>query len=111
MKEERLPVAAPALRLQGQGHQELGAQARQEVREQQVGHKNQVRLERNQLQVGQLVLVQNTDSNLWDQFGTIIEVRPDNLSYLVRLHNRVFCMQVQYYIFSNEQLFVPVNFH
>ena len=87
MKEERLPVAAPALRLQSQGHQELGAQARQEVREQQVGHKNQVRLERKQLQVGQLVLVQNTDNNLWDQFGTIIEVRPDNLSYLVRLHN------------------------
>ena len=48
--------------------------------------KNTSRVGREILTAGQSVLLQDPDSKLWDQFGTVVEIRPDLLSYLVRTH-------------------------
>ena len=86
LKEERLPVAAPALALRSHGTQETGFQARQETRETQVSQQNKSRTKRELLPVGSTVLVQDFNSKHWDQFATVTDIRPDQLSYLVRLH-------------------------
>ena len=86
LKEERLPVAAPALALRSHGTQETGFQARQETRETQVSQQNRSRTKRDILPVGSTVLVQDFTSKHWDQFATVTDIRPDQLSYLVRLH-------------------------
>ena len=86
LKEERLPVAAPALALRSHGTQEAGFLARQDTREAQVSQQNKSRTKREILPIGSTVLVQDFNSKHWDQFATITEIRPDQLSYLVRLH-------------------------
>ena len=87
LKEERLPVAAPALALRFPGTQEMGFMARQETRETQVSQQNKSCTKRDIIPVGSRVIVQDFTSKQWDQFATITDIRPDNLSYLVRLHS------------------------
>ena len=68
------------------GPREAGFLARQETRETQVYQQNKSRTKREILPVGSTVLVQDFSSKHWDQFATVTEIRPDQLSYLVRLH-------------------------
>ena len=59
LKEERLPVAAPALALRSHGTQEAGFLARQDTREAQVSQQNKSRTKREILPIGSTVLVQD----------------------------------------------------
>ena len=78
-----MPIVGPALTLCAQGNQEMGFAARQSTRDSQVSLQNKSHTKREVLPVDCPVLIQDVNSKQLDQFGTIIEVRLDNLSYLV----------------------------
>ena len=66
------------------------AAARDQLFDSQAGRYNRDKVNLDQLSPGQLVRVQNENTGLWDITGTVCEVRPDGLSYLIDIEGRSF---------------------
>ena len=66
------------------------ALARDRLFNSQAGHYNREKVSLEQLSPGQLVRVQNENTGLWDLTGTVSDVRPDGLSYLIDIEGRTF---------------------
>ena len=66
------------------------AVARDQLFSSQADHYNRDKVNLEQLFPGQPIRVQNENTGLWDLTGTVIDVRPDGLSYLVDIEGRTF---------------------
>ena len=66
------------------------ALARDQLFNSQADHYNRDKVNLEQLSPGQLVRVQNENTGLWDLTGTVSNIRPDGLSYLIDIEGRTF---------------------
>ena len=66
------------------------AVARDQLFSSQAGHYNRVKVNLEQLSPGQPIRVQKESNGLWDLTGTVIDIRPDGLSYLIDIERRTF---------------------
>ena len=66
------------------------ALARDQLFNSQAGHYNRDKVNLEQLSLGQSVRVQNESTGLWDLTGTVIDIRPDGLSYMIDIDGRTF---------------------
>ena len=64
--------------------------ARDKLFSSQADHYNRDKVNLEQLSPGQLVRVQSENTGLWDLTGTVIDIRPDRLSYLIDIEGRAF---------------------
>ena len=66
------------------------ALARDQLFSSQADHYNRDIVNLEQLSPGQLVRVQNENTGLWDLTGTLSDIRPDGLPYLIDIEGRTF---------------------
>ena len=66
------------------------AVARDQLFSSQADHNNRNKVNLEQLSPGQPIRVQNEHTGQWDLTGTVIDIRPDGLSYLVDIEERTF---------------------
>ena len=66
------------------------ALARDQLFNSQADYYNRDKVNLEQLSPGQSVRVQNENTGLWDLTGTVIDIRPDGLSYLIDIEGRTF---------------------
>ena len=66
------------------------AMARDQLFSSQADHYNRDKVNLEQLSPGQPIRLQNENTGLWGLTGTVIDVRPDGLSYLIDIEGRRF---------------------